>query len=200
MTAESIQESNLPWQLRQLSRNAVEWIQLQLPRGEPTSTNEPPPVRELPDWLASLVQWGTVACLALLAAWLLVRMFEAFAERRRQRLQQEPVVATLQSLQEQHTSNEWLRRAKEFEQQGRWAEACRALYLAALQLLHDRSWIPHQPSRTNGEYLQAIQALQRPRPWQLLVRTHERSHFGTDALTAENVQRCRQAYQEVEKR
>ena len=200
MAAESIQKSNLPWQVRQLSRNVVEWIQLQLPRGQAPPDNEPPPVRELPDWLSSVVQGMSIVILIALVTWIIVKVIDAYLARRRRDLQLQPVVATLHPSQPQKTTNEWLRQAQAFEKQGRWAEACWALYRAALQLLHDRDWIPHQFSRTDGEYLQAIQQLQRPRPFQLLVRTHDRSYFGSDTLTAENVQRCRQAYQEVEKR
>ena len=72
--------------------------------------------------------------------------------------------------------------------------------MAALQVLADLDWVPHLPSRTDGEYLQAVQPLSRPRPLQLLIRTHERSLFGGDRLTAENLQRCRRAYEELDKR
>ncbi|MEL6381935.1 MAG: hypothetical protein AAFQ89_05580, partial [Cyanobacteria bacterium J06626_18] len=108
MTAESIQKSNLPWQVRRLFRNASEWVQLQLPRGESESANEPPPVRELPDWLASLVQWTAVAIIALLVAWLLVRLFEAYMAWRRKRLHLEPMVEPLPSSEPERTPNEWL--------------------------------------------------------------------------------------------
>ena len=36
-----------------------------------------------------------------------------------------------------------------------------------------------------------------PRPYQLLIRTHERLTFGNAVANEETYQRCRRAYQEI---
>ncbi|NER80038.1 MAG: DUF4129 domain-containing protein [Leptolyngbya sp. SIO1D8] len=196
MSAESIQKSNWGWELRHLGKNASEWIQLQLSRG---NEDREPATMEMPEWVGQLLLWIVIAGAVIWLAWLLVQFIEGYRARRVKPTQRSAAVPFIPPPPER-TVADWVRQAHKFEQQGNWREACRALYLAALQLLHDRNWISHQFSRTDGEYLQAIQRLKQPRPWQVLLRTHERSHFGAEPLTADNLQHCRQAYQEIEKR
>ena len=187
----SIQHTSLPWQLRQAGKNLSEWIQLQLAQQE--TPDAPLPTFTFPAWLGPLLFWSAVTGGVLWLAWLIVQIIDRYLENRQARTAPPPV--EFMPPPEEHTVAAWLRRAKQFEQEGNWREACRAMYMAALQLLHDREWIPHQPSRTDGEYLQAIRTLQKPRPLQMLIRTHERSLFGGEVLAADNVQRCRQAYE-----
>lgn len=191
--ASSIQRTSVPWQLRQAGKNLSEWIQLRLAQQEPPDS--PLPTFEFPAWLGPLLFWTLVTGAVLWLAWLIVQLIDRYLENRQARTA--PPQVEFITPPEAHTVATWLRRAKQFEQEGNWREACRALYLAALQLLHDREWIPHQSSRTDGEYLQAIRTLQQPRPLQMLIRTHERSLFGGEPLAADNVQRCRQAYEEI---
>lgn len=189
----SIQRTSVPWELRQAGKNLSEWIQLRLAQQEPADA--PLPNFAFPAWLGPLLFWSAVAGGVIWLAWLIVQVIDRYVKNRQPR----PASGAVEFLTppEEHTVAAWLRRAKQFEQAGNWQAACRALYLAALQLLHDREWIPHQPSRTDGEYLQAIRTLRKPRPLQMLIRTHERSLFGGEALAADNVQRCRQAYEEI---
>ncbi|RZM82133.1 DUF4129 domain-containing protein [Leptolyngbya iicbica] len=195
--ASSIQQSSLPWQLRQAGKNLSEWIQLRLSQWEAEDTG-PPPNFEFPAWLGQFLFWLLVIGVVGWLAWLIVQLLDNYLGERSDR----PASPKVDFIPppEQHTVAAWLRRAQQFEREGNWREACRALYMAALQLLHDREWIPHQPSRTDGEYLRAVQTLQRPRPLQMLIRTHERSLFGGEPLAADNVQRCRQAYEEIAQR
>lgn len=193
-TQSSIQTNSLPWQLRQAGKNLSEWIQLKLSQGESQDTS-PPPSFEFPAWLGPLLFWCLVAGAIIWLAWLIVQLADRYLEN--QQSQPSPPQIELIAPPEEHTVAAWLRRAKQFEREGNWREACRALYLAALQLLHDCEWIPHQASRTDGEYLQAVQSLKQPRPLQVLIRTHERSLFGGEPLAADNAKRCRQAYEEI---
>lgn len=198
MAAESsIQTNSVPWQLRQLGKNLSEWIQLQLSGDE--SPEPPPPTFEFPAWIGQLLFWCLVTGAIVWVAWLIVQSVDRYMENRHGKPKRQTQIQ-LVSEPVEHSAHEWLRRAQQFEREGNWREACRALYMAALQLLHDRNWVPHQSSRTDGEYLQAIQPLQQPRPLQVLIRTHERSLFGGEPLAADNLQRCRQAYEEITKR
>lgn len=199
MAAESTQESNLPWQVRQFGQNVSEWIQLQLSRGGSRKGIDPTtPSFEFLDWLLPAISWLIMTVVVAWIAWMIVRALETYAARRQLRRAQ-PMLQT-EAQTPERTTTDWVRQAQEFERQGNWIEACRAFYWATLQLLHDRDWIPHRYSRTDGEYLQETQQLKQPRPFQVLLRTHERSHFGAEPLTAENLQHCRQAYKEIEKR
>jgi len=81
-------------------------------------------------------------------------------------------------------------------QQGDYAGACQALYMAGLARLNDTEAVLYRPSRTDGEYLDCIVA-QPSRPYELLIRTHERLVYGDAPATEETYQRCRRAYQEI---
>lgn len=198
MAAESsIQTNNIPWQIRQMGKNLSEWIQLQL--SQDPGPEDPPPSFEFPAWIGQLLFWCLVIGAALYVAWLLVRAFDEFMSKRRNQVKPQPQIQTIEP-PTLHSVAEWLRLAKQYERESNWREACRALYMAALQVLHDREWVPHLPSRTDSEYLQAIQPLKQPRPLQVLIRTHERSLFGGEVLGADNLQRCQRAYEEIDQR
>ncbi|MEM6837238.1 MAG: DUF4129 domain-containing protein [Cyanobacteria bacterium P01_C01_bin.120] len=192
--ASSIQSSSVPWQIRQGGKNLSEWIQLQLSQ-RAANESTPPPDFDFPQWLGPFIMWSLIIAGAIWLGWVLVQALEQYQASRRAR-PAKPTVEFMVPL-EKHTAAGWLRQAQQFERDGKWREACRALYMAALQLLHEREWLADLPSRTDGEYLQAVQQLQKPRPLQVLIRTHERSLFGGEVLAADNVQRCRRAYEEL---
>jgi hypothetical protein len=198
MTVESsIQTNSLPWQLRQWGKNLSEWIQLQLSTEPPLQESRPS--FELPAWMGSLLFWALITGVIAWLAWLMVRSVDRYLDHRQHRStpwNHVDVITPAEDL----SGHAWLRRAQQCERDGDWHEACRAFYMAALQLLHDRDWMPHQVSRTDGEYLAGLRALPTPRPWQLLIRTHERSLFGGEPVGADNVQRCRRAYEEIDQR
>lgn len=198
MSAESsVKTNSLPWQIRHAGKNLSEWIQRQLYVED--SADSSPPTFELPEWVGQLLLWILVVGATLWLAWLIVQAIDRYLQNHGGRPRLKLTVEEIPD-EVEHSVKEWLRLARQFEQAGKWREACRALYMAALQVLHDREWVPHQASRTDGEYLQAIHCLKQPRPLQLLINTHERSLFGGDALTADNLKRCRTAYEEIENR
>lgn len=195
IAAESVQNSTLGWQVRLMTQRLGEWIELLLSGQEPS--NEPPPDFTLPAWVGTLLLWFAVTATALFLAWIIYQVIVYLLANR-----VDPVPAAtltpITATEPERTVAEWLREAKRLEQAGDWPGACRALYMAALQKLSDRGWIPALPSRTDGEYLAQLDRVNPPRPYQLLIRTHERGHFSDDRLTAENLQRCRRAYQEID--
>lgn len=194
MTAGAYETNSLSWQLRQaaqrLNQGFEYWFsQLNI---------EPPPV---PDWACPAVIgrglfWAIVIGLALWLSWLLYRGLISYRQRRQ-------ALPTTQAIPASpHSSRYWWQQAQAHGQAGRYADACRALYLAALQQLDETQTLLQDPSRTDGEYLLGIErlaALRQSQPYQLLIRTHERIAFGDAAITAEVFQRCRRAYQEIQK-
>ncbi len=199
LAADAIQKTSLAWELRHLGKNFSEWLQYQLANQDNTPPEDLPPSFALPEWIGNLLFWLAIAAGVLWLTWVLVQLLDRYSAHTRGRTPRQPQIETLIA-EPERTVAAWLREARDHEQQGNWRGACRALYFAALQVLHDREWVPHLVSRTDGEYLQAIEPLKRRRPLQLLIRTHERSHFGADPLTAANLQHCRQAYEEITKR
>lgn len=199
MTADGIQETTIGWQIRRIGQNISEWIELQLSGSQPV---EEPPAVELPPWLGSFLLWLSIALGVILVSWFLWRLLIYYLDNRTVPLQSQALLE--KEAPPAMSVAKWLRQAKRWEQEGNSAEACRALYMAALQLLHDRGWVSHSGSRTDSEYLQTLDQtldqISQPRPYQLLIRTHERTEFGGVLPTVENFKRCQQAYREIEKK
>lgn len=193
----SFQESSLGWRIAQLQRRVTEWIELRLSPPE-VDTPDWSPNWTIPEWITKVIFWGI---LSILAVWLLWQLYLALQPYWRQWRSQnwqrmeraKPAVAT------EHSLSYWLKQAAELQQAGNYTEACRALYMAMLQRLHETQVISNQTSRTDGEYLQLVEELPQPRPYQLLLRTHERICFAGATMTAEVFQRCRRAYEEIVK-
>lgn len=159
-------------------------------------------------WPAALGRglfWVSVVGLSLWLGWLLGRALIGYWQRRQLST---PAQATISVAA--HSARYWWQQAQAQAQAGHYAEACRALYLAALQRLDETQTLLQDPSRTDGEYLLGlaqIEAQQRSlagtgfqlsRPYQLLIRTHERIIFGNAVITAESFQRCQRAYEEIQ--
>lgn len=196
MAADSFESTTWGWQLRQTGQRLREWIDYQLSR--PDFDRPDLPSWSLPEALLRGVFWVLVVGLALWLSWLLYRLLTNYAQHRHRlgtaSVTRSPSDATT------HSADYWWRQANQLAQAGRYPEACRALYLAALQILHDRQQILHDPSRTDGEYLQHLIDQSQTRPYELLIRTHERAAFGDVAPSAEAYQRCQQAYREIQSR
>jgi hypothetical protein len=71
--------------------------------------------------------------------------------------------------------------------------------MAMLQRLNDTGIVQHEPSRTDGEYLQLlIQQLPQPRPYQTLLMTHQQLCFSNVEASPSLFEQCQQAYREIE--
>ncbi len=197
MAANGIQQTTIGWQFRKLSQNISEWIELRL-SGNNQSVEDTSSF-ELPLWLGSLLLWLSIVVGVIVVSWFLWRLLVYYLDNRSAPVQRHQALVEKEPAPTLSVA-EWLRQAHRWEQEGNWPAACRALYMAALQLLHDRKWVSHSASRTDGEYLQTLTQVAHPRPYQLLIRTHERAEFGGVLPTAENLKRCQHAYREIEKK
>jgi hypothetical protein len=184
--------NSLAWQTRQGWQNLGEWFEYQFSK---VDVNAP----ELPNWpwLEPLVRglfWVAIAALTLWVSWLLYQGITAYLAQR----QSQPAAAqtTLPSLEALKQAAFWWREAQRLAQQGDYTGACKALYMAGLARLNDTKTVLYLPSRTDGEYLTSI-AANPNRPYELLIRTHERLTYGDTQATEETYQRCRRAYQEI---
>jgi len=180
------------WQIRLGFQRLGEWWEYQTSRLD----IEGP---DLPDWgwlepLGRGLFWLFIAALTLWIVWLLYRAVKSLLEQRGET----PVTThTGPSEEVLRQAAQWWREAQELAQKGDYAGACRALYMAGLIRLNDTQVVPYLSSRTDGEYLFCIDQQTAPRPYQLLIRTHERLTFGGDTASEEIYQRCRRAYQEI---
>jgi hypothetical protein len=180
------------WQIRQGFQRLGEWWDYQTSQLDFQGPN-------IPDWgwlepLGRGLFWLLVAALALGTAWLLYQGVKTLLDK-----PGGTVVTTTSGPSEEvlRQAAQYWRDAQDLAHQGDYAGACRALYMAGLIRLNDTQTVPYRPSRTDGEYLFWIDQQTAPRPYQLLIRTHERLTFGGINATEETYQRCKRAYQEI---
>lgn len=182
---------SFPWQIRQTVQRGGEWLDYQFSRLDIDGPNI-----QSWNWLEPLARglfWLMVAALALWLAWLLYQGGMAYLNRPKA-----PGVLRNQALREAalRQAAYWWKEAQRLAHQGDYATACKALYMAGLARLNDTETVIYHPSRTDGEYLaQLVDGSNRP--YELLIRTHERLTFGDGQATEETYQRCRRAYQEI---
>jgi hypothetical protein len=193
MLATAFEKSNLPWQIQLIKQRFGEWIELRLFELKPPKL----PQVSISPWLLNGLFWGLVLGFGILVIWWLMPLF-----RRTWRALQRSTDGQAESLAplppRDRTVAEWLRQAKTFQQQGNYAEACRALYMAMLQRLNDTKIALHEPSRTDGEYLRLVQSLAQSRPYRTLIQTHEQICFGNAQISDETYTLCQQAYREID--
>ncbi|MCF4967840.1 DUF4129 domain-containing protein [Nostoc sp. CMAA1605] len=200
MSTEDFAKTSWDWQLS-LSRQRIgEAVEYELYRFD----NVLPEIS--PDW--KLSPW--VTNLLTFLFWLVVILFVAVVILRLWREFQPYIYAWLanngnggnaksKASPENVSVTTLLERSQQLYRQGNYREACRCLYLAVLQHLHDTKILPHQYSRTDAEYLQLLKlGNQTPlQPYETLITTHEQLCFGNAQMVEENYQQCRQAYREI---
>ncbi|PZO42786.1 MAG: hypothetical protein DCF21_11760 [Leptolyngbya sp.] len=180
------------WQLRQAMQNLGEWFEYQFSRIDVDG----PEVPRWP-WLGPVAEglfWVMVAALTLWTGWLIYRGLVAYLNQRQAKTGATQAFAPTEAALKQ--AAHWWREAQRLAQQGDYAAACKALYMAGLARLNDTERVLYRASRTDGEYLDCM-AANPSRPYELLIRTHERITYGDAPATEETYQRCRRAYQEI---
>ena len=200
MPTDSFEKNSLGWQLGQLQQRFGEWWELQTSQFSPNR-----PEASVPSWLTSPILWLIAKAafwlvLALLLSWAalqIVRLLNPYFYSLRNQLSQ-PDDKARETLVSELSVAEWLERSQKFQQQGNYREACICLYKAMLQRLNDAGIAPHQSSRTDGEYLQLIQQLPQPQPYQTLLMTHQQLCFSNAEASPSVFEQCQQAYREIE--
>jgi len=200
MPTGSFEKTSFGWQLSQLQQRVGEWWELQTSRFAPNL-----PDVSVPSWLDSRVVWIIAKAafwviLALLLSWAalqIMRLLSPYFYTLTNQLSQPADRATKTSDSELSVAG-WLQRSQKFQQQGNYREACLCLYMAMLQRLNDTGLVPHQSSRTDGEYLQLIQQLPKPTPYQTLLVTHQELCFSNTEASRSVFDQCQEAYREID--
>jgi len=200
MPTGSFEKTSFGWQLSQLQQRVGEWWELQTSRFAPNL-----PDVSVPSWLDSRVVWIIAKAafwviLALLLSWAalqIMRLLSPYFYTLTNQLSQPADRATKTSDSELSVAG-WLQRSQKFQQQGNYREACLCLYMAMLQRLNDTGLVPHQSSRTDGEYLQLIQQLPKPTPYQTLLVTHQELCFSNTEASRSVFDECQEAYREID--
>jgi Domain of unknown function (DUF4129) len=193
MPASSIPTSDLPWQWRQTQQRLGEWLELQL--NQPGKPGAKPNAPWSLQWLAPYITWGLGIALVGLLGFILVRGLRSWQIQRQQRQWRgDPTVTVDAPIVSQQ---EWLTRSQTYQRQGNFTEAARALYFALLGSLADRQIIPDKRSRTDREYVALTQDLPQPEAFATVLQTHEQIQFAGNALSAQEYDRCQQAYRQA---
>lgn len=199
----SYEKTNWAWQIQQLQQQVGEWWELQVSRFSP-DTPDLPNLSWL-SWLDSPIV-GIVAkaifwlILAFLLSWMAVqimRLLSPYISSLRNQINEQSNNLTKTQVRDLSVAD-WLARSQKFQRQENYREACLCLYRAMLQRLHDTGIIPHEASRTDGEYLHLIQQLSKPNPYQILLMTHQQLCFSNSEASSSLFEQCQQAYQEIE--
>ncbi|WP_190511164.1 DUF4129 domain-containing protein [Oscillatoria sp. FACHB-1407] len=191
MSAGSFDKNSISWQFQQMGRWVQEWFELQF-------SNTPDlPTGAAPNWPLETIFWIVTIAIVAWLSWYLVLFMQALLQNLNA---SQPWVESQRTKPKDNLPvSGWLRQAQAFQRQGNYAQACRALYMAMLQRLDDTKQVPQQASRTDGEYLQAVQTLSQPTPYQVLISTHEQVCFDDNtAISSATFERCQQAYREIE--
>ncbi len=193
MADATFQKTNLDWQLQQVGQRFGEWLELQFSKFSGSQVPDP----DIPPVVFETLFWVLVVALVTWMLWMLYRILRPYLY-----LLTPPASTATESRHgtaQPMTVADWLARAQALQAQGNYAQACRALYMAMVQRLDDTQRLPNEPSRTDGEYLRAVQVFPAIRPYQTLIRTHEQLLFGdASAISNETWRQCQQAYREIE--
>jgi hypothetical protein len=199
MSTDAFEKTNFGWQSYLFQQRVGEWVEYQFSRFQRTLP-ELPSGWSISPWVMQLLKILFWLILVLFVAWIGWRLWKEFSPYIYSwlgRVANSP--SSGQKTNSRETSIKFLlTTSQEFYRQGNYQEACRYLYLAMLQQLHEKAIALQQPSRTDGEYLQLLNSTQTPiQPYETLITTHEQLCFGNSEILAENYQQCQQAYQEL---
>ncbi len=200
MVTGSFEKTSWSWQLSQFQQQVGEWVELQFSRFEsalpewswPGWLNNTPWIVEL----LKVLVWLVLGLFLIWLGWQLWRQLEPYWYSFLSKARNSPGYKAT-TLVSELTAQEWLQRSQACLRQGNYRSACQCLYLAMLQRLNDTGIAPHQPSRTDREYLQLVQQLPQSQSYQTLITIHEQLCFGNAEILAETFDQCQQAYREI---
>ncbi|MDJ0601323.1 MAG: DUF4129 domain-containing protein [Crocosphaera sp.] len=201
MSELSVQTNNLGWQISQWQQRISERWELIGMKLSNNLANIP-----FPSWLDSplvkvithLIFWGVIACLLIWITWKGQQWVKWY--KRNIKLNTTPrIIKSVQQSTQNSSLEDWIIQAQQAQQQGNYQQTCQCLYQAMLQQLHERKIVPHQSSRTDGEYRKIIEKIPQSQPYQQLLEIHQELCFGNFPASLSLVETCWQAYEKIEK-
>jgi Domain of unknown function (DUF4129) len=198
MSTQEFETSSLGWQFYLLQKRAEEGIEYFLSRFDVPTPDTSPNLR-FSQWFLNLLNflfWTAVTFFVLWLIWRLWKEFNPYFYAWLNETQLNNVRSTKN--EKELSATALLSQSQEFYRQGRFGDACKCLYLALLQFLHEKEALPHKKSRTDGEYLEILRlSTSSMQPYETLITTHEQICFDDMEAASENYEQCRQAYKEI---
>ncbi|MDJ0846497.1 DUF4129 domain-containing protein [Crocosphaera sp.] len=197
----SVETNNLGWQIAQWQQRLSErWELMGRKLGENLADIP------FPSWLDSplirvvshLVFWGVIAGLLIWITWKGQQWVKWYRRKLKSRNHQTTFPNVSERIQAS-SADYWIIQARKAQQQGNYQQACQFLYQGMLQQLHERKIVPHQSSRTDGEYGKLIAKMPQPQPYQQLLQIHQELCFGDFSASMSVLETCWQAYNKIEK-
>jgi Domain of unknown function (DUF4129) len=182
------EKDNWSWQSGQLQQRFSEWLEAKLKFGNNNQSLAP--------WLISSISYFLWFLLIAGILWVAYRIIQSYwPQLARQRFITTPAPVTVKT----YTLAELLAQAQRWQQEGNYSEACRCLYLAMLQRFNDAKVIPHLMSRTDREYANLLRNSPLTNSGTVLLQTHEQMQFADRPVSAESLEQCQQAYQQIDR-
>ncbi len=182
----NFENDNWSWQLQQLGQQFQEWWEFYSRdlgrRVEPWLPSEWWKYLNVPDWLYNLLLWVTFTWLVV---WLALRFLRWRSPYLLRGLVSQPQSARPAS------GKSLIRASQQYAAQGNYTEACRYLYLAMLELLHEKGQIPQQRSLTDGEYRTLLASLPGSDRYYYLIDVHEQLCFAEQTMSVDVFEQCR---------
>ncbi|MBW4632586.1 MAG: DUF4129 domain-containing protein [Iphinoe sp. HA4291-MV1] len=201
MSADAFEKTSWVWQASQFQQQVGEWFEYQLSRFD-WALSELSPQWSISTWVLELLNFIFWLLLGLFLVWLGWRLWPKLRPYFDSWLAgaNNSTNVKAKTTESELSVAQWLTRSQEFSRQGHYRQACRYLYFAMLQHLHEQGILPHKSSRTDGEYLQLLRmSATSMQPYETLITTHEQLCFGNTEILSENYEHCQQAYREISK-
>lgn len=202
MSANSFDKNSFGWQFQQLQQRVGEWLEVRLRPALDRAANS---IGVPPDWVWNLllnIAWLIFGLVIAWVAWQIYKLLRPYilslmVSNRNSNLD---AIMAEDGDRLAYSVADWLRQAQQLRSDGKYGDACRALYMALLLRLSDAELIASQASRTDREYLKLLQKIPQSQPCQLLIATHEQLWFSDAPVSSETFDRCQQAYEDVDRR
>lgn len=158
------------------------------------------PNAEIPSWVGSLVKgifWILVACAIAALIYVIVKLpWGSFTSRTKRKSN----VGMLEEGEVLLSEDEYLLNAERLIAEGKFREACRALYLATLLRIDAARIARFEPTQTNWEHLRRIESsATRPETFQFrpATKAFDLAWYGYRARSAADVEIFRETYIQI---
>ena len=196
MAAGTFQKDSLGWQWQQWQLRLGEWWELQL--------------KKFPfQWLESLdpgdldlsalenvflVIFTLVLIILLIwAVWRIGNRLQSYFFNLKTPINRRVSLTLARDL----SPTEWLRHSQLLQQQGKYNQAFRCLYLGMLQQLHEKGIVSHQASRTDEEYRVLLLQLPQLDACENLLILHQQICFGRREVSPNLLVQCQRSYEQI---